>query len=117
MQARSIFLCMGLVLGASASGAVYHVKAPLDRVPPDALCSRPAGVRVQPGRLKGQDALLLEDTSMTWELGDVQLPVLIEFWLKPESWDALSEQSVTLLALQNGGERVDLVKPADTAAL
>ena len=99
-----------------APAAVYLLKAALTAIPADATLSGDGNADVVKGRLKDQDALRLEQKTLAWTL-DAGAPFFVEFWLKPDGWDALAPETVELARFTVGDTVLTLAKPGGTSVL
>ena len=90
----------------------YYVKEPLEAKPDSAVAAPPESISVVSGRLKDQKAVLLRAGSLTWETLKTEGDVFVEFWLKPENWDALTLDEVKLAGFRVGTTDYTLLKPA-----
>lgn len=99
-----------------SQAAVYHLKAPLTAIPEDAMLSGDGSADVVEGRLKDQDAVRLERKTLAWTLA-AGSPVFVEFWLKPDGWDALAPETIELAQFTVGDTVITLSKPGGTSVL
>ncbi|MBT4814534.1 MAG: hypothetical protein HON70_02485, partial [Lentisphaerae bacterium] len=113
---RLILIAAWIAWLSPASGTVYHLKAPLTAIPADTTLSGAGNADVVKGRLKDQKALRLTQDSLTWKL-DADAPVFLEFWLKPDGWDALTPETLELANLTIGDTILTIAKPGDSRAL
>ena len=116
---HTVILAILLTVWASPEAAAdtYYIKEPLEAVPESAAVAPPGAASVTAGRLKDQKAILLKDGSLAWKGLKTDGDVFVEFWMKPEGWDALTANAVELLRLRIGTRDWTLLKPADSDAL
>lgn len=86
-------------------------------IPQDAVRGPVDGVSLVPGRLAGENAVLIEQgAALQWALeGDE--PYFIEFWVKPEKWDGLSQKEEPVCRIRVGDIEYRLLKPAGESFL
>ncbi|MBI4026592.1 MAG: hypothetical protein HY360_16515 [Verrucomicrobia bacterium] len=111
-------MTFGILFGsAGGAGAESFLDESLAQIPSAAKSEHPERLRVVPGRLENEKALLVEDGAVSWPLKTKGTDLLIEFWFKPEAWDARSSAAVTLASFTFGNDTYRLEKPSHPAQL
>lgn len=101
-----IFLC------GKAAGGVFFFE-PLDEIP----AGSGEKASLVESRIRGQDAVLLEDETILFEFESPENNFFIEFWFRPEGWDAFSGTDAEILSFSTGREEFILLKPRDAAEI
>ena len=102
-QYMGLIVCLLAIWSQSVLLAdTYYVKETLEAKPASALADPPESISIVSGRLKDQKAILLKTGSLTWDALKIEGDVFVEWWFKPEGWDALTPAEVKLAGFRIG---------------
>lgn len=111
MNMKRLIMTLAAITAGTGIAGDCLLNEKLDKIPSNAKPIRRGEMNVVKGRLKGSEALSLKNgASLEWTLPKVTGDCFIEFWFKPESWDALSDIAVDVCSFTIGGKKYQLKK-------
>jgi len=104
--------------GGYSVSAVFQKALPWDpRLTEAELVSEPDVADPVEGRLEQQAALRIEEGTLAWRCRDLGPSCFIEFWFKPQAWNATGNDAVELCRLTLGAKTYVLSKVAGKSNL